>query len=108
MSVALKDRSLATSGNYRKFVEINGVRYGHSLNPVTGYPATTNVLSATILAEDCMTADALATACMVLGFERAKQLITETASIDGVLIHSTALGVETWVSEGVAVIDNAE
>lgn len=100
MSVKLNDRSLATSGNYRKFVEIDGVKYGHSLNPITGYPAKTDVLSATIVAEDCMTADGLATTCMVLGFERAKELIEKTGSVDGVLIYSTSSTVETWVSEG--------
>ena len=101
MSVALNDQALATSGNYRKFVEINGVKYGHSLNPITGYPAKTDVLSATIIAPDCMTADAWATACMVLGFERSKELIEKTESLEGVLIYSTLSGVETWMSKGV-------
>ncbi len=98
MSVELNNKSLATSGNYRKFVEINGVKYGHSLNPVTGYPAKTDVLSATVIADDCMTADALATACMVLGFEKAKGLIESNEQIEGILIYSTQTGVETWIS----------
>jgi thiamine biosynthesis lipoprotein len=108
MSVSLSNRSLATSGNYRKFVEINGVKYGHSLNPLTGYPAKTDVLSATIIAEDCMTADALATACMVMGFERAKELIEKTDSIEGVLIYSTSSKVETWISDGVKQDGNGQ
>ncbi|MFT4545471.1 MAG: thiamine biosynthesis lipoprotein, partial [Bacteroidia bacterium] len=65
MSVKLQDKALATSGNYRKFVEINGQKYGHSLSPLSGYPAKTDVLSATIIADDCITADAYATAFMV-------------------------------------------
>ncbi|MBP9151182.1 MAG: FAD:protein FMN transferase [Flavobacteriales bacterium] len=108
MSVSLSNRSLATSGNYRKFVEINGVKYGHSLNPLTGYPAKTDVLSATIIAEDCMTADALATACMVMGFERAKELIETTEFIEGVLIYSTPSNVETWISDGVKADRNVQ
>ncbi len=108
MSVELNNRSLATSGNYRKFVEINGVKYGHSLDPVTGYPAKTDVLSATIIAEDCMTADALATACMVMGFERAKELIEKTESIEGVLIYSASSKVETWISDGVKAEKNVQ
>jgi thiamine biosynthesis lipoprotein len=110
LSVSLKDRSLATSGNYRKFVEINGVKYGHSLNPKTGYPAKTDVLSATIVAEDCMTADALATACMVMGFENSKKLIEEDQRLDGVLIYSDSEGVHTWISDGLKahLIENSE
>jgi thiamine biosynthesis lipoprotein len=92
MSLDLNNKALATSGNYRKFVEIDGVKYGHSLNPITGYPAKTDVLSATIIADDCMTADALATACMVLGFEKAKSLINSESNLDAILIYSDSTG----------------
>ena len=99
MSVELNNKSLATSGNYRKFVEIDGVKYGHSLNPITGYPAKTDALSATIIADDCMTADALATACMVLGVEKSKSLISSQSNLDGILIYSDATGeLITWDS----------
>ncbi|MDA9121432.1 FAD:protein FMN transferase, partial [bacterium] len=101
MSVDLSNKALATSGNYRKFVEIDGVKYGHSLNPNTGYPATTDVLSATIIADDCMTADALATACMVMGFDDSKKLLLEQSDFEGVLIYSDSEGTHTWMSEGV-------
>ena len=100
LSVSLKNRSLATSGNYRKFVEIDGQKYGHSLNPKTGYPSKTDVLSATIVADDCMTADAMATACMVLGFERSKSLVEQQANLEGILIYSDSEGMHTWISEG--------
>jgi thiamine biosynthesis lipoprotein len=92
MSIELNNKALATSGNYRKFVEIDGVKYGHSLNPITGYPAKTDVLSATVIANDCMTADALATACMVLGFEKAKSLINSESDLDAILIYSDSTG----------------
>ena len=99
MSVELKNRSLATSGNYRKFVEINGQKFGHTLNARTGYPATTDVLSATVLANDCMTADAYATACMAMGFAASKKLIESDQNLDAILIYSDASGqVNTWDS----------
>ena len=63
--ISLKDRSLATSGNYRKFYVENGIKYSHTIDPKTGYPAKNQLLSATILANDCATADGVATACMV-------------------------------------------
>jgi thiamine biosynthesis lipoprotein len=102
LSVLLNDRSLATSGNYRKSVEINGQRFGHTLDPATGYPAQTDVLSATVIASDCMTADAYATACMVLGFEKAKTVLTSRSDLKGILIYSKPDGtVDTWMSDGI-------
>ncbi|MCB0755999.1 MAG: FAD:protein FMN transferase, partial [Flavobacteriales bacterium] len=102
MSVELRDQALATSGNYRKFVEINGQKFGHTLNPVTGYPAKTDVLSATVIANDCMTADAYATALMVLGFEKSRNLIQADESLDAILIYSDESGkVNTWDSRRV-------
>ncbi|MCF8276060.1 MAG: FAD:protein FMN transferase [Flavobacteriales bacterium] len=98
MTIELNNRSLATSGNYRKFVEINGQKLGHSLDPITGFPATTDVLSATVIAKDCMSADAFATACMVMGFERAKTLIESNGDLDAILIYSDTKGVHHWNS----------
>lgn len=65
-------RGVATSGDYRNFYIKDGKKYAHTINPATGYPAGQNILSATIVAEDCMTADAYATTFMVLGVEKAK------------------------------------
>lgn len=73
--VVLKDMSMATSGNYRNFHESGGERYGHTLSPVTGRPARTDVLSATVIAPQCMEADALATACMAMGSGRAMTML---------------------------------
>jgi thiamine biosynthesis lipoprotein len=100
MSVKLQDKALATSGNYRKFVEINGQKYGHSLSPLSGYPAKTDVLSATIIADDCITADAYATAFMVLGFEKSKLSIGQESGLEAILIYSDGGKVKTWVSDG--------
>ncbi len=101
IAVELNNSAMATSGNYRKFVVVDGRKLGHSLDPRTGYPATTDVLSATVIAPDCMTADALATAIMVGGREFGMDLISSDNRLEGVLIHSGEDGLETWVSEGV-------
>ena len=63
----LTDLGMATSGNYRNFYYKDGKKYAHTIDPRTGYPVQHNILSATVIAEDCMTADALATAFMVMG-----------------------------------------
>ena len=68
--IRLDNRSLATSGNYRKFYERNGIKYVHTIDPKTGHPVISNLLSATVVAKDCMTADAYATALMVFGIDR--------------------------------------
>ena len=62
--VFLDNRAIATSGNYRRFHEIDGVKYAHTIDVKTGYPVMHNLLSVTIVADDCITADAWATACM--------------------------------------------
>lgn len=73
--VELKDRSIVTSGNYRKYVERGGKRYSHSLNPKTGYPAENRLLSATIICDNTAWADCLASICMVVGLEKAKEIV---------------------------------
>lgn len=69
--------AIATSGNYRKFYEKDGVRYSHTIDPATGRPVTHSLLSVTVIAEDCATADALATAFMVMGTEKAQAFIAD-------------------------------
>lgn len=90
--IELKDRALATSGNYRKFYEENGIKYTHSIDPKTGYPARHEILSATVIANDCISADAYATACMVMGLEKAKELILDSEELDVYLIYGDAEG----------------
>lgn len=75
--IPLKDQSLATSGNYNKFYVEDGKKYAHIIDPFTGYPAKHHLLSATVIASDCMTADAYATAFMVMGLEKSKQFLSE-------------------------------
>lgn len=71
----LDNKSMATSGNYRIFYENGGRKFAHILNPTTGYSALSNLLSASVIADDCMTADGLATAMMVKGLEGAKEFL---------------------------------
>ena len=68
----ITDLGLATSGNYRNIIIRMGKKYAHTIDPRTGYPVQHNILSSTVIAKDCMTADALATAFMVMGLEEAE------------------------------------
>lgn len=68
---------MATSGNYRQFYYKDGKRYSHTVDPHTGYPVEHKLLSATVFAKDCMTADAFATSFMVMGLEKACDLIEQ-------------------------------
>ncbi|MFI3297151.1 MAG: FAD:protein FMN transferase [bacterium] len=95
----LTNAGMATSGNYRNYYEEGGKKYSHTIDPRTGYPVRHSLLSATIIAADCMTADAWATACMVAGFETSKQWITDRSDISGYLIYEQDGEYMTWVSD---------
>ncbi|MBA2500272.1 MAG: FAD:protein FMN transferase [Chitinophagaceae bacterium] len=75
--IQLNDQALATSGNYRKYYIENGQKFSHIIDPHTGYPAKNNLLSATVIAPDCMTADAYATAFMLMGLEKSRQFLKQ-------------------------------
>ena len=90
--VPVQDRSLATSGNYRKFVELGGRRYGHTLDPRTGRPAMSDLLSASVIADDCATADALGTALMVMGTSAAKEWLMVHPEVEAYLISDDGKG----------------
>jgi FAD:protein FMN transferase len=98
--VAITDKSISTSGNYRKFYIDNGVKYSHTIDPKTGSPVRHNLLSASILADDCTSADAFATACMVLGKDGAIELLKKYSYLEGYLIYSDESGrYKTWMTE---------
>lgn len=99
--IALENRAIATSGNYRRFYEENGVRYSHTIDPFTGYPVRHSLLSASVLASDCMTADAYATAFMVKGVEATINFLKSNPELDAYLIYSADNGeIKTWASDG--------
>lgn len=88
-TVQLKNCGLSTSGSYRKFyLDSLGNKHPHIIDPVTGFPVSHRLLSASVKSTSSATADALATACMAMGYERAKIFIENTPDIEGVLIVS--------------------
>lgn len=88
----ITDMAMATSGNYRNFYYKNGKKYAHTINPKTGYPVQHNILSATVLAPNCATADAYATSFMVLGMEKAKQILEKHPELMAYFIYSDPKG----------------
>jgi thiamine biosynthesis lipoprotein len=99
--IGIDNKALATSGNYRAFYVENGVKYAHTIDPKTGFPARNTLLSATVVCDDCMTADAYATAFMVLGVEKSKELAQKLQGIDVYFVYSNPQGnYEVFFSEG--------
>jgi len=86
------DKSMATSGNYRKFYYKNGKKYAHTIDPNTGYPVQHNILSSTVLANTCAEADAYATAFMVLGLDKAKKVLEQHPELMAYFIYSDKNG----------------
>ena len=94
-------QGIVTSGNYRKFYIRDGVKYSHTINPETGYPANNTLLSASIVAPTAEAADAYATYCMVIGLEASQQFIASRPDLEGCLIFSNPDGsMSEWRSEG--------
>lgn len=90
--VQLDDEAIATSGNYRNVYEVDGIKYFHTISPFSGYPQRNRLLSASVIAKDCMTADAYATAFMVMGLEEAFDLATKSADVKAIFIYSDDQG----------------
>jgi thiamine biosynthesis lipoprotein len=96
----LENRALATSGNYRNYYIKEDKLFSHTINPKTGYQVEHTLLSASIFAKNCMLADGYATACMVMGLEASKKMISELEDIDCLLIYSNENGIlEIFMSE---------
>ena len=94
-------KGVVTSGNYRKFYIRDGKKYAHTIDPLSGYPVSHNLLSATIVASDAASADALATWCMVVGLDASRELILSDESLEGYLIFSGEDGsMQEWASPG--------
>jgi thiamine biosynthesis lipoprotein len=100
--VLLKDKAMATSGNYRKFYEEDGVRYSHTIDPKTGYPVQHSILSVSVIADDCASADAWATAFLVSGLDRSIEILGRDKSLDAYFIYSgsTTGELKTYFTEG--------
>ena len=85
--VNLENLAVATSGNYRKFFIEDGVKYSHTIDPKTGFPASNNLLSVSVFASDCISADAYATGLLVMGLERAIKFLENHKEIMAYLIY---------------------
>ena len=97
----LTQMAMATSGNYRNFYEKDGKKYAHTIDPRTGHPVQHSILSSTVLAKDCATADAYATAFMVLGLEEAKKVLAQHPDLMAFFIYSDDEGgTHDWCSQG--------
>ncbi len=99
----MTDKALATSGNYRNFYYRDGKRYAHTIHPKTGWPVRHKLLSASVLAPDCATADAYATAFMVMGMEKARRILKRNSELEAYFIYENEAGqLQTWMSPGMS------
>jgi len=99
--VNLTDKALATSGNYRNFYVEGGKKYAHTIDPHTGYPVQHSLLSTTVLADSCMTADAYATAFMVLGLDQSIEVANAIPEIEVYFIYADKDGnYKSYFSDG--------
>ena len=97
--INVTDKSMATSGNYRNFYYHGGKKYAHTIDPKTGYPVQHSILSATVIANNCATADAYATAFMVMGMEKAQKLLERHPELMAYIIFADKDGIiQTWCS----------
>ena len=93
------DKCMATSGNYRNFYYKGGRKYAHTIDPKTGHPVQHNILSATVLADECARADAYATSFMVMGLERAKKVLEKNPDLMVYIIYDDKGQNCVWYSE---------
>ena len=91
-AVEWRTAAMATSGDYLNFTEVDGVRYAHIIDPATGRPVPHGLHSVTVIAESCATADALATACLVMGSSQALQLIEGMDGVEAYLVETGSDG----------------
>ena len=90
--IKVANKAIASSGNYRNFHEVNGEWYGHEINPKTGFPEKSKLLSVTVMADNCADADGYATAFMVMGLEKSKTLANQLDGIDAFFIFANENG----------------
>lgn len=85
-SIEVKDKTIVTSGNYERYFEKNGVIYHHIIDPTTGYPAESGILSVSIISDDSFDADALSTSVFILGVEKGLELINKLEGVEALII----------------------
>jgi len=103
IKIHMSDMAVNTSGNYRKFLEEGGKKFGHSINPRTGYPAENEMISATVIYPDCIRADAYATAFMVMGAEKAMKIVESIDGMEAYFITHEGGETKTMESSGFSI-----
>ena len=99
--IAVQNEAVATSGNYRKYIEKAGEKLAHHIDPKTGAPTKNNLLSITLITNDCISADATATGLLVLGLKKSKRFLKDHDNYQAMLIYSTRKGgFKTFVTKG--------
>lgn len=96
----ITDMAMATSGNYRNFYYKDGKKYAHTIDPKTGRPVQHNILSATVIAKRCAMADAYATAFMVVGLDKAKEILGRHKDLKAYIIYDKGGKYSIWHTEG--------
>ncbi len=100
MKIKLRNRAIATSGDYRNYIKIKGKIYSHIINPATGYPIDNGVVSASVIADNCTFADGLATALMVMGHKKGLDLVNRLKNVDCLIIVKQHDGtLKSWESD---------
>jgi thiamine biosynthesis lipoprotein len=101
--VALPGGAFTTAGSYFNYREVDGKRYSHTIDPDTGYPADRHLLSVSVFASDCLTADAWDTAFMVMGHEKTIEVLHAHPELQALLLYTTDDGsVASYATPGIA------
>jgi len=100
-TIYLENKGLTTAGNYRKFYIENGIKYSHTIDPATGYPVRHSLLSVSVIADNCIDADAYDTAFMVMGLEKSLAFLKEHKELEAYFIYSDKDGkMKTYETDG--------
>jgi thiamine biosynthesis lipoprotein len=103
--VKLENLAIATSGNYRRFIIEDGVKYHHHIDPKTGYPTRNNLLSASVFTKECISSDANATGILVMGLDKSKEFLLAHPELQAYLIYSDDKGnYQVYETEGLKAI----
>ncbi|PTB97712.1 thiamine biosynthesis protein ApbE [Marivirga lumbricoides] len=101
--ISVDDKAMSTSGNYRNYFTYEGVRYGHTIDPRTGYPVQRDIISATVVAPTCMEADAWSTTFMVTGLKEAKEILKTLPNVSAFFIYEDGSGeMKTFTSDNLS------
>lgn len=103
IAVILDNKSLATSGNYRKYYYEEGQKYSHTVNPQTGQTIPSDLLSATVIANECIEADAIATACMAMGLKQSIEFFKKYPQYEALLIYTEHDSLTLYKTDGIQI-----